>query len=225
MNRITTLVPRKTDVQLGNRIFRVGEMRLLDLANLQGWLEDQWEDPLEALRGRLTHLQGKERRNTLGAIWEACEAGPPVWGTSRANKLFHTAEGIVQTFMAILGEHNPDLTREDIEDIAEETANHPDGWKQYQTMIRAWQPVDSIEELAFMLGMDSGPQGKPVTWVQAVCQTCDAMGWTIEYVMGLTMRQFKAIRSGGKPKQFGMPVQPKTNLKGIVAAMKKKLST
>lgn len=225
MKRITHLVPRKTDVLLGDRIFQVGEMRLSDLAHLQGWLEEQWDNPLEATRMSLVGLTGKERRDMVSAIWDACMEGPPVWGTSRAQKLFNTGEGITHTFITILRQFHPDLTRDEVINIASATGDHPDGWLQYQSMLKSWQPVEAIEEVAFMLGMDeTGPEGKPITWVQAVCQTCEDYGWSIEYVMGLTMRQFKAIRTGGKPREFGIPVAPKTNLKAVVAAMKKKLA-
>lgn len=232
MKRITSLVPRKTEVILGNRIFLVGEMRLSDLASLQEWLESQWENPLEAARESLLGLKGRDRQKVLSTIWDACETGPPEWGTDRAQKLLNTAEGIAQMFVTILSEHSmekvggkwvhQDFTRGDILDVAEATGENPEGWNQYMSMIRAWQPVDPIEEVSFQLGMDSGPQGKPVTWVQAVCQACESYGWSIEYVMGLTMRQFKAIRTGGKPKVYGTAVQPKTNLKLVVAEMKRK---
>jgi hypothetical protein len=42
--------------------------------------------------------------------------------------------------------------------------------------------------------------------------------------MGLTMRQFRAARTGGKVSDFGNAVAPKTNLKAIVAAKKAQLA-
>lgn len=229
MKRITCLVPRTSDVTLGNRIFRIGEMRLSDLAALQTFLDDHWEDPLEALGDRLTGLQGRERQNILAGIWDACNEGPPVWGTHRAHKVLMEPEGLVKTFEVILGQHSLekvegkwvhlDLDREKVIDIAEQTGNHPDGWDQFDHMMSLWQPVEPIEQVAWMLGMSEvGPQGKPITFVEAVISTIEATTWTLDYVMGLTMRQFKAIRSGGKPKDYGQVVQPKTNLKAVVAA-------
>ena len=76
-----------------------------------------------------------------------------------------------------------------------------------------------------MLGMDEvGEHGKPITYVEAVISTCEMYHWPIDYVMGLTLRQFKAARTGGKSREFGTPVQPKTNLKAVVAARLKQIS-
>src|SRR5688572_12637319 len=111
MNRITCLVPRKSDARMGNRIFRVGEMRLLDLADLQAWLDDRWEDPLEALGASLWHLQDQERRKALLDIWDASEAGPIQWGTPQGVHEFKSAEGIIQTLTVILNQHHLELVQ------------------------------------------------------------------------------------------------------------------
>jgi hypothetical protein len=240
MKRITGLLPRKTSVQLDNRIFQVGEMRLSNLWELQSWLDSKWECPLDSLRDSLASLQDWERRKTLRTIWDATEEGPATWGSHRARELFNTGEGVIEQFRVVLGQYHPDLCQPDdfsdlevetdgprylkLEELAIGVSNHPQGRDQFHSMMMAWQPVEPIEELASILGEVPEVGGNPVTWVQAVMEVCEVYHWTIDYVMGLTMRQFRAARTGGKVSDFGNAVAPKTNLKAIVAAKKAQLA-
>ncbi len=231
MKRITWMMPKKTRVQLGERIFQIGEMRLSDLWELQSWLDERWECPLDSLRGSLASLQPLERKRTLRGIWDATQEGPATWGSVRARKIFHTGEGIIEQFRVVLKEHHPELCGVDkdgryplLEELAEQVSNLEDGFTQFHSMMMAWQPVEPLEELASMLGEIPESSGEPVTWVQAVMEVCEVYHWTIDYVMGLTMRQFRAARSGGKVSEFGNAVAPKTNLKAIVAAKKAQLA-
>jgi hypothetical protein len=237
MRLITTLVPRKSDVHLGDRIFRIGEMRLSDLADLQAWLEERWECPLDSLRGSLAGLEEWARKKALRGIWDATKDGPAVWGTYRARKMFQTGEGVIEQFRVILREHHPELCQSidvegylhytKLEELAETVSNHPEGYDQFYGMIRQWQPMDAIDELAYLLDEVPEPQGKPITLVQSVMEVCEVYHWTIDYAMGLTMRQFKAARAGGKATEvddFGTPVAPKTNLKAMVAAKKAQIA-
>jgi hypothetical protein len=231
MKRITWLLPKKTRVTLGGRIFLVGEIRLSDLWELQTWLDERWECPLDSLRGSLSDLQEFQRRKTLRGIWDATQEGPAVWGSARARKLFHTGEGIIEQFRVVLREHQPELCTmgepgryPDLEELAQAVSDQEDGFSQFHRMMMAWQPIDPLEELASMLGELPESSGEPVTWVQAVMEVCEVYHWTIEYAMGLTMRQFRAARSGGKVSEFGDKVAPKSNLKAIVAAKKKQLA-
>jgi hypothetical protein len=219
-------------MKLGGRILHIGEMRLSDLADLQVWLDECWECPLDSLRDTLDDLQGWERRKALRGIWDATEQGPAVWGDARARKLMNTGRGIIQQFRGMLNQYHPELCRADedgryldLEAIAEGVSNGPEPQKTFLKMVGAWQPGEAIEELAYLLDEVPESGGGKVTWVQAVMEVCEVYHWTIDYTMGLTMRQFRAARTGGKAEDtFGTAVAPKTNLKAIVAAKKAQLA-
>jgi hypothetical protein len=227
MRSISSLVPQTREVKLADWTFKVSEMTVTDLAAIQSWLEATWECPLDSLRDDLRHLQGPERTKALRDIWDACEAGAPIWGEPRASQMLSTGAGLVELFRVILSRNHPELivdeNRNDFEAIAEATSNHPDGVEQYESMIRAWQPAESIEELSRLLSETPESSGPRVTWVQAVMELCEQYKWSIEYVMGMTLRQMKAARTLGKPIEYGTPVAPKTNLKALVAAKKRQI--
>jgi hypothetical protein len=197
-------------------------MRLSDLSSLQRWLEDRWQSPLEPLRGSLGDLEGEDRRNVLIDVWDACNEGPPIWGTFRAREAERSGDGLAELFRVVLTRYQPELSREECEDIAEATANHPDGWNQYRAMMRIFRPVEPIEELEWMLKEDRDESGGPIGWPQSIMEVYELYHWTIDDVMSLTIRQFRHARSGGKPAEYGVAVAPKTKLKSVVASIKAK---
>lgn len=220
---ITALYPRPREVTLAGRIFLVGEMRLRDLVDLQDFLDRRWESPLEAIRPKLDTLDDRERKAALRGLWDACEAGPVRWGTDAASKLFLTPEGIVETFRVVLRTHHPDLASDPdrlMEIACRVSAETP---HEYAAMLDAWRRVESIDELAWMLGMDEGGKGGSIGWAQAVCELCETYGWTLDYAQTLTLRQISTVRAGGKPKDRGVRVQPGTNLRERVRQMREKM--
>lgn len=219
MLSITQLYPRPKAVTLGGRTFLVGEMRLADLVALQGWLDGRWESPLEPLRPLLDAMDGPGRLAALRGIWDACEAGPPAWGKPEATELLRTGAGIVETFRVILGTHHPELTAADVLAVAESTSP-----AEYAAMLGAWRRTEPIDEVAWMLGMDEGSdRGSPIGWPQVVCELCEAYGWTLDHVLTLTLGQIRVARSGGKPRDRGIRVAPKTNLSERLRAMKARM--
>jgi hypothetical protein len=215
---ITRLFPRPRPVTLGGRTFLVGEMRLRDLVDLQDFLDRRWESPLEAIRPKLGAMDDRERKAALRGLWAACEAGPVRWGTDAAAKAFRTAEGILETFRIVLRIHHPELTLDQVTEIASRTTP-----EEFDAMLSSWRRIDPIDELAWMLGMDEGAGKGSIGWAQAVCELCETYGWTLDYVMTLTLRQISTVRSGGKPQEKGIAVKPGTNLRDRVRAMRREL--
>lgn len=215
---LTRLFPRPRPVTIAGRTFLVGEMRLADLVDLSEWMEGRWECPLEALRPSLGTMDDRARRDALRGVWDACEAGPPTWGTDEGMRMLATAEGIARTFVVILRTHQPGLTLEEIREVAEATTP-----EEYGEMLAAWRRVEPIDELSAMLGMDQGDRGRPIGWAQAVCELCEATGWTLDYALTLTLGQIRTFRSGGKPIERGMAVAPGTNLRERVREMRSRM--
>lgn len=228
---LTTLFPRPRAVTLAGRTFLIGEMRLGDMVDLQAWLDSRWESPLDAIRPKLGSMAEAERMDALRGLWDACEAGPVRWGTDEAAKLFGTEEGIYETFRVILRHHHPEyettFVRVDGEKepipkllvVARQTT--PD---EYSAMLDAWRRVEAIDELSWMLGMDGGSKGESIGWAQAVCEMCEAYGWTLDYALTLTLRQIATARGGGKPRERGIAVAPKTNLRETVRMMRARMN-
>lgn len=200
---ITTLFPRPREVTLGGRTFLVGEMRLADMVDLQGFLDDRWDDPLAAIRPALAGMDEADRKKALRGVYDACEAGPARWGTEAGWAILATAEGIVETFRLCLRWHNPAMSYEEVVAVAEKTA--PD---EFAALKAAWYRPDPADEVLAMLGLDDGERGGPIGWAQAVCELCETYGWTLEYARSLTLGQIGAARGCGKPRERGVAAAP-----------------
>ncbi len=216
MESITAIFPRRREVTLGGRTFRVDELRLGDLADLQDWLDRSWADPLAGLRERLGDMDVAERRAALAPAYDVAEAGPPTWGDERGRVLFATGAGILEIFRVALRRHHPELDVEVVATIAERTTP-----AEYAALRRALYGVGPLDEIEAWLGLDQGPSGSPIGWPQAAAEVAELYGWSLEYIEGLTVRQFRAARSGGRPRVRGTPVAPRTNLKAVVAAARR----
>jgi hypothetical protein len=216
---ITAIFPRHREVALGGRTFRVDELRLADLADLQDWLDRTWVDPLAGLRERLATMGDAERQKALAPAYDLAEAGPPTCGDEQGRALFATGAGIVEIFRVALRRHHPELDAGDVATIAERTTP-----AEYAALRRVLYGVEPMDEIEAWLRSDEGPPGSPIDWPKAAAEVAERYGWSLEYIEGLTLRQFRAARSGGRPRVRGTSVAPRTNLKAVVAAARRKWS-
>lgn len=217
MSPLTRLFPQSKPVQLGTRIFHIREMRVSDMVALQSWLDSQWECPLEALGASVSDVDGATRKKALLGAWDALEAGPPLFGSERGNELFDTWAGSIQILKVVLA--GEELDGFEIAALREEITQ-----EQYEEMLTVWRNPDPVKEVASILGFlpeDEG--GKTVTWPEAILSLCEAYGWTLDYILTLTLSQIRMIGSGGKPVEYGTPVAPKTTLKETMMARRKQL--
>lgn len=217
MGSLTDIFSRHREVFLGGSKFRVDEFRLADLADLQDWLDCQWADPLAGLRERLGDMDDAERRAALATAYDLAEAGPPTCGDERGRTLLATGAGILEIFRVALRRHHAILDAESVAIIAERTTP-----AEYAALRRALYGVGPLDEIEGWLGLEEGPSGSPIGWPQAAAEVAKLYGWSLEYIEGLTVRQFLWARSGGRPRLRGTPVAPRTNLKAVVAAARRK---
>jgi hypothetical protein len=218
MTSITAIFPRPREVTLGGRTFRVEELRLGDLADLQDWLDRGWECPLDGVRESLPAMDAAGRDDLLRGLWDDVEAGPPRWGAGRWRALFGTGAGILEIFRVALRRHHPEITGEDLVAVAERTSP-----AEYAAMRRVLFRVEPMDELEAWLEIEPDEAGRPIGWPQAVCEVAEAYpGWTLADIEGLTIGQFRALRLGGKPVERGTVVAPKTNLADVVKKVRAK---
>lgn len=220
MSILTRLFPQSKPVQLGTRIFQIREMRVSDMVDIQAWLDSQWECPLDALGASLSDVDDGERRKLLFGVWDVLEAGPPIFGSDKANQLLDTWEGSIEVLSVVLNEVEPKLDAFAIDALRNEITQD-----QYEEMLTAWRRPDEVYEVARILGFlpDEMVNGASVTWPEVILSLCEAYGWTLDYVKTLTLSQLRAIGRGGKPIEYGTPVAPRTSLKATMMARRKQL--
>lgn len=202
MDAITSLVPRARRVTLGGEEYRIGEARLSDLADLQAWLDARWPDPLANLRRRPEGMGLEDYEEALKDAFDAAEAGPPCWGSPRGMAEFAGAEGMIHFAKVALRQHHPELDGEDVVRIVLGMEG-----ADFGALQRAfWRP--SVEDEVYrLLGFPDPASGPAIGWAQAVMETCELYGWPPREVYALTLSEFAAARTGGKPKVSGIPLE------------------
>ena len=110
------------------------------LVDLQGWVDAQWRDPIDAVRahigsGKFTPAQ---ERHLLTAAVEVAARPRPKLGTPEADALLDTFEGMREVVYLGVRKGLPDFTREDAADLLER------GGRERRDQILAATNVDLI---------------------------------------------------------------------------------
>jgi hypothetical protein len=203
MGNISAILPSPRPVTLGEATYRVGELRLCDIAKLQGWLDSRWPNPMDALRDKLPDMEEAERRDALRQAHDEATKGPPCWGDERSHEEFRCVDGLLTILRVALLRSHPGLSDGDIEAIACVMTRD-----QYRALMATLEWDDPVDEIEWNMGIRQRPGGNPVTWERVVFETCEAFGWTVEEVSLLTIRQIISLRRGGRPMERGIVVRP-----------------
>jgi hypothetical protein len=207
---ITSIIPRPRPVRFGGVVWPVWEATLTDLAELQGWLNDGWADPLDGVEQRLAGgpLEGGERREFLVAAHERAEAGAPVDGTPEAEALFATDKGLGVLLCVALRRGTPGLTLGDVA-AAALAATAP----EYAKLRRVFFGVSGLKILTEMLLGRPPSNPHSGSWGKAIYGLARSHGWSVAYVYSMSVTEFTNARHNGEPPlDEGRPVMPGEDL-------------
>ena len=205
MGPITNLIPTKRTVSLGGNSYAISQARLIDLAEIQAWLDVQWGDPAADARKAMfdPSLTEEQRRAVAARAWEAATQRRPTEGEESGDRLLSTAEGMaVVIYLAIRRELPSFTVASAVEALSRATI------EELVDLRRAFYGGDAIQEIESMLwGQPPRKAGGPrQTWGQAIDQVAVSHGWTYEYIYTLTIQEFVNARTGGAPRPAGRPV-------------------
>jgi hypothetical protein len=205
MGPLTAIIPFPRRVRLGDRDFRVGELRLLDLAELQACLDETQPDTLGELFLKLDDADEQTRRELLADAWErVIEQGPPTIWDERGARWLLTVEGLSTLILIALRRWHPLETAECIE-----LARQVD-WHQYAALRRALFGSKPLKVLERLLGLESeSPGGPDIKWPQAIAEVAQSYHLPLEAVYRCTLTEFAVLRTGGKPadSEEGRPIE------------------
>jgi hypothetical protein len=196
----------------------VGELRVYDLALLQDWLDLRWSDPISTLRVELPSMERRERNRELYRVYDEVEEGPPAYGSPRGLEEYRTGAGVIHFLRVVLARYHPEMD----EDLAASVALKMTA-TEYGELIRAVFRPDPIEEVHSWLGIEVDREGT-VSMRQAIAEVCMALGKLPSEVYTMTLREFVAVRSGGKPKSHGVVVRPGMDIAAIQRRMRSRMN-
>lgn len=195
--RLTTLVPTPRTVVMAGRGVLVRPATIRTLAELQGWLDADERDPFDGIGDALA-AGGDAKWAAVRAAIAGFEPAPE-WDSPEGDARLWTAEGLAFTIW--LG-CRPDVGPADAARIL--SGSSP---SEIAAFRRAFFGIDPIHELyRILLGEFSAkPEGRPVSWPEAVHRVAEAMGWTYSQVYDLTLAEFGYAMRGGKPAETPGP--------------------
>jgi hypothetical protein len=93
---LATLTNQPRPLTVDDRTYQVYPLTLADLGALQKWVNEQFPDPLDALRGRLDGFSPEHQKFLLKDAAEASRRPRPRIGTPEADELLTTADGLAE---------------------------------------------------------------------------------------------------------------------------------
>lgn len=200
---LTRVLPAPVVIRLGGRLVAVGELRLIDLAELQQWLTDQVPHPLDALPPAGLDPDPESRRSRVLAAWEAAKDYPPRFGSASARPLLASAAGLVRVLGLCLRRGDPAATEADALDLA--TAMDALDWAR---LHRVAYGGESWQELLRELDPPADDPAPPPNWVEAILDVVEHRHWTFEQVGHLTLSQWRALRGGANAFAYRCEPRP-----------------
>lgn len=202
---ITALIPVPRSLPFGGGRVTVSELRLRDLAELQGVLDDRWPDPLFAIESAPPAADPEDDRRAAARAHRLAVVGPPVYGDAEASAYFSSPEGQVQFLAVALRRHHPDLATDAL--VAT--------WSRatFAEFGRLWRvahgvpTVEALSRLVLPAPPRGGGAGKPASWAEMIDELSRLKpGWTYEDIYNLTITEWVAARTGGTPRVRGRRV-------------------
>jgi hypothetical protein len=222
MGPITSVIPVPRPLRvaaLDGHTLHVAEMRLSDLAELQGVLDATWSDPYLAARASLEDAAGESRWPLLVAAYEAAEAGPPVYGEGAGAAYFVGLEGFCLLAWVALRRHQPDLDPADVATLV----LLMDEDERFRLRWIA-EGGDALRVLGRMLleGYPR-PRSTPITWGQAIHEVTEVLGVAYEAVYRMTLTEFRNARRSGKPEDVNVTIPDGADIGAFVEAQSRRL--
>lgn len=210
-DRLSLLDPRPRLVTLVGAPYQVFEARIADLLRLQTWLDDEADKPLRdclhAIDG--LSLDGPQRDRLLFDAMDALDDKPPTWFNEAGAARLSRGDGLLAFLGVALHRGNPGLSGAELAEVAMHlTAAELERLKMafYGVSLRR-----ILEGFVFAPYPPAQvrPPGKPITWLEAVFDVVQTYGWTLEYVLCLSLTQFRLARAGGQfDEGRGFAVRP-----------------
>lgn len=201
---ITALIPVPRPIVLAGRVHRTRELRLWDLACLQGWLDRSVPDPMDAVRAIPPDLDEPARRKALARAYKAADAGGPMLFEPSGTIALASPEGLAVFVWVALRRWNKPFGMAEATQLALALS-----WDDYLRLHAVAFPVDPLAAIGRLIwGPDrSPPRGRQLTWVEAIVTLAKDWGVPLSHVYRLTFTEFVAMRRGGEQPLRGRPLR------------------
>jgi hypothetical protein len=221
---ITRVIPVPRWLSLGGFSFRVGELRLCELATLQGWLDGLVESPLVAVRGIPPDLDANARQKALARAYKAADKGCPVLFDPSGTAALANPEGRVMLVrVAVKRWRRKPFTLSHAVKVASQMTDGE--FAALHDICFAVDPLSVIGRLLF--GEDRWNRGPSVSWGEVIDELARESGNGIlayKPIYKLTLSEIANARRGGKPPLRGRKLRHGEDPNAALAAWRELFS-
>jgi len=196
-SKLSIIFPPARLARVGGDVFFIDELKIGDLAKLQGWLDDRCKSDYESARPELTAMAPGERYDRVRAILvadrESADAG--LYGVHPDT---FNDEGIVIFLLVVL---KVDLDR------AREVAGAITVDELVTLHRAAYRPSARAEMLGIVFPplAGEGGDGESRDWAGDVWKVIERTGWTFDQIQNLTISQFRMVLCHGEIPSGELP--------------------
>lgn len=188
---ITRILPVARVVSMGGRDCVVEELRLKDLAELQGYVECQVPHPLAGMPSAWADPEPDTRKARLAAALRAADLWPPGIGSDAGATILSAPAGRAFFLTLVVAKSDPTFRLADAITLLPSIT--PAEWSAFTRVAYGITPREEIvAELAPML------KGKPTDWCKSLDQLMEHRGLTYEQMAELTISQFHNCCNQGR---------------------------
>lgn len=198
MGPITAIIPVPRRCTLGGVPVLVSEARLRDMAELQGYLDDEAPDPLGCLLEIAGDADQSATHRRLVQARKLAKEGPQLYGSADTS-LRQTNAGIAFFLWVALKRHQPEMTAECVVALsADMTAAEFD---RIYRVFHGTKPLRLLDRL--LLGPGGDDYGRTLTWGEAIDRVARDRGWTYPDVYNLSLTEWRNALRDGEPERYG----------------------
>lgn len=194
---ITALVPVPRKVRLGDRDFRVGEFRLIDLAEMQASLDESVPDVLDEVLEKTEGADAETRRSVLADAYDRLASGLPTIWDDRGSEWFGTVEGLATFVFVALRRYHPEIQAAEVVDLCLQA--DPRQIDRMRRICFGVRPLKALERMLGLVPIERPGPGPRTPWTQLVAEVADQYKCAdLSVIYQRTLTEFAALRTGGR---------------------------
>lgn len=209
MRSLATIYSGPRGVTLAGDVYRVDELRVIELVELQRAVEARWAGPIAAVAPLLAAESVEPAdRPRVGEAYAAAVAGPPAWGSRRARERLGPIGEMFVFLAVVLGRHHPEVV-DDGEALARIALGLQPG--EYTALLDAAYRPEPLDVLGRALDRwagtaahedgDGDDDDDPPDWALWIDRVAQSHGYTYPQIAEMPRTQFlHALVNGKSPE-------------------------
>lgn len=196
---LAALFPGARTLKLADREYAVSPWRLQDLLELERWIADGAEFPLEGIPSSEDDVEPSTRKRRLRAAMSKAKGWPPALDSAEGRAALATPHGAAFFLWVAISRDNPALSTEDLPALIEGMSALD--WKRLNRTLWCSHPQEEILREIIPERFE-GADG--MTWPQVIDHLATERRMSYAEVLDLTLPEISNMLRRGEPRTYGL---------------------